>query len=74
MNKQVVITILLALFTITGQAQTDSTKVKKKKKIERVSFSGNVVDGFTKAAIPDVTVTLMREDTTVIQSQQVYKS
>ena len=74
MNKQVVITILLALVTITGQAQTDSTKVKKKKKIERVSFSGNVVDGFTKAAIPDVTVTLMREDSTVIQSQQVYKS
>lgn len=72
--KLTFITIILNLFALSAFAQTDSTKVKKKKKIEYVTFSGTVADGFTKAAIPDVTVTLMREDSTVIQTQQVYKT
>ena len=52
--KQSLITILLAFTTLAIFAQTDSTKVKKKKKVEYVTLSGYVADGFTKAAIPDV--------------------
>ena len=60
--RQLLITILLAFTTLAIFAQTDSTKVKKKKKVDYVTLSGYVADGFTKAAIPDVQVTLMRED------------
>ena len=72
--RQLLITILLAFTTLAIFAQTDSTKVKKKKKVEYVTLSGYVADGFTKAAIPDVQVTLMREDSTVYAFQKVYKN
>ena len=72
--RQSLITILLAFTTLAIFAQTDSTKVKKKKKVEYVTLSGYVADGFTKAAIPDVQVTLMREDSTVYAFQKVYKN
>ena len=72
--RQLLITILLAFTTLAIFAQTDSTKVKKKKKVDYVTLSGYVADGFTKAAIPDVQVTLMREDSTVYAFQKVYKN
>ena len=72
--KQSLITILLAFTTLAIFAQTDSTKVKKKKKVEYVTLSGYVADGFTKAAIPDVQVTLMRDDSTVIRTNTVFKN
>ena len=72
--KLTFITIILNLFALSAFAQTDSTKVKKKKKVDYVTLSGYVADGFTKAAIPDVQVTLMREDSTVYAFQKVYKN
>ena len=71
MNKQTIITILLVLVALTGYAQTDSTKVKKEKKIY---VSGTVADSFTKASIPDVKVILMRADSTVVDTTEVYES
>ncbi|MBO7046284.1 MAG: hypothetical protein J6W38_08040, partial [Prevotella sp.] len=73
MNKQTIITALLALVAIVVYGQADSTKVKKKKE-DRISMYGTVADGFTKAAIPDVKVILMHEDSTVIDTTTVWES
>ena len=71
MNMKTILTILLALVALIGYGQTDSTKVKKEKKIY---VSGTVADSFTKASIPDVKVTLMREDSTVVDTTRVWES
>ena len=73
MNKKTIITALLALVAIVVYGQADSTKVKKKKE-DRISMYGTVADGFTKAAIPDVKVILMHEDSTVIDTMTVWES
>ena len=73
MNKKTIITALLALVAIAVYGQADSTKVKKKKE-DRISMHGTVADGFTKAAIPDVKVILMHEDSTVIDTTTVWES
>ena len=73
MNKQAIITALLALVALAVYGQTDSTTVKKKKE-DRISMHGTVADGFTKALIPDVKVILMHEDSTVIDTTTVWES
>ena len=50
--KRQIITILLALVTATTSAQ------------ETVTLTGQIKNAFTRQAIPDVTVTLMRADST----------
>ena len=72
--KRIFILALLALLTITVYGQTDSTKVKKKKKIDWVSVHGTVADSFTKMGILDVKTILMKEDSTVISTSKVYES
>lgn len=72
--KRIFILALLALLTITVYGQTDSTKVKKKKKIDWVSVHGTVADSFTKMGILDVKTILMEEDSTVIRTSKVYES
>ena len=72
--KRIFILALLALLTITVYGQTDSTKVKKKKKIDWVSVHGTVADSFTKMGILDVKTILMEEDSTVISTSKVYES
>ena len=69
--KHIFLTILLALVALIGYGQTDSTKVKKEKKIY---VSGTVADSFTKASIPDVKVILMRADSSVVDTTEVYES
>jgi hypothetical protein len=56
---------------MTAFAQVDSTKTRKEKKIY---LYGTVADGFTKAAIPDVKVILMRADSTVVDTTEVWES
>ena len=65
MNKKTIITILLALVAYTGYAQTSK---------DSLYVVGGIADGFTKAAIPDAYVTLMRADSTVVDTMHVYKS
>lgn len=72
--KRLFILALLALLTITVYGQTDSTKVKKKKKIDWVSVHGTVADSFTKMGILDVKIILVEEDSTVISTSKVYES
>lgn len=72
--KRLFIIALLALLTITVYGQTDSTKVKKKKKIDWVSVHGTVADSFTKMGILDVKIILVEEDSTVISTSKVYES
>lgn len=71
--KKVFLLVLLAIFAIAAYSQTDSTKVKKKKKkIDWVSVHGTVADSFTKMGILDVKTILMKEDSTVIRSSLRY--
>ena len=65
MKKQTIITILLAFVAYTGYAQTSK---------DSLYIMGGVADGFTKAAIPDAFVTLMRTDSTVVDTLHVHKS
>ena len=71
-TKQTIITALLTLVCVAAFAQTDSTKVKKEKE-NRIAVNGTVADSFTKAAIPDVKVTLLREDSTVVDTMHVWQ-
>ena len=64
MNKQAIITFLLALIAIAGQAQEISK--------DSIYVVGVVADGFTKAAVPKAFVTLMRQDSTVVDTMHVY--
>lgn len=59
-------TLLLALATLSAVAQS--------KKDSTIYITGSVADGFTKAAIPDVLVSLLRQDSTMIDTTRVYKS
>ncbi len=71
--KKVFLLVLLATFAIAAYSQTDSTKVKKKKeKFEWISIQGIVADNFTKMGILDVKTTMMKEDSTVICTSEVY--
>ena len=65
MKRTLLLTFLLALIAMTGWAQ---------EKKDSIYLTGTVADSFTKAAIPDVFVTLMRQDSTVIDTTHVYKS
>ena len=67
MNKRI-ITALLVLTAIAGLAQ------EKKQKDNRIYLHGTVADGFTKAAIKDVTVILMRPDSTAVDTTKTYES
>ena len=65
MKRTTFLTFLLALVAMTGWAQ---------EKKDSIYLTGTVADSFTKAAIPDVFVTLMSQDSTVIDTTHVYKS
>lgn len=66
MNKKTIIIILLALVAVTGQAQNIGK--------DSLYVLGTVADGFTKAAVPDALVTLMRQDSTVVDTLRVTES
>ena len=75
MNKPTILTLLLVLVASVSYGQTDSTKVEKKEKKEKkIYVYGTVADSFTKASIPDVKATLMREDSTVVDTTRVWES
>jgi len=64
MNKTTIITLLLAIVALTAEAQ---------EKKDSIYMNGMVADGFTKAAVPDVLVTLMRQDSTVVDTARVWR-
>ena len=65
--KQTIITILVAILSLTIQAQD-------KQKNNKIYLYGSVADGFTKAAIKDVQIVLMRPDSTAVDTTQTYES
>jgi len=67
MSKQTIITAMFVLVAMAGLAQ-------KKQKENTVYLHGTVADGFTKAAVMDVKVILMREDSTVVDTTKTYES
>ena len=68
MVKKLMTALLLTLVALTGPAQEHTGKKENK-----IALRGTVADGFTKASIPDVKAILMREDSTVIDTTQVYE-
>ena len=70
--KQTIITaLLLASAAVSVYGQTDTTKVKIKNPIY---VYGTVADSFTKAGIPDLKAALLRPDSTVVDSIEVFDS
>ena len=65
MFKKTIIALLLVMIATTGYAQNISK--------DSIFVMGYVADGFTKAAIPDAFVTLMRTDSTVVDTIKVQK-
>ena len=76
MNKKAIITafptfrrlpvaFLLALVAMAGWGQQKDNKIY---------LRGTVADGFTKAAVTDVKVILMREDSTTVDTTETYES
>ena len=63
--KKTIITALLALVALAGWGQ---------RKDNKIYLHGVVADGFTKAAVMDVKVILMREDSTAVDTTKTYES
>ena len=73
--KRTAITLIFALISLTAGAQEsnsptpDSTKTKER----TIALYGHVKNSLTRVGIPDVLITLMREDSTFVDSMHVYK-
>ena len=59
---------LLALLAFSGAISAGTPKETKDGKQRTFRLWGHVKDGFTKVGIPDVKITLMRADSTVIDT------
>ena len=70
--KRAIIILLLAIAAVSVYGQTDSTTVKKK--VSTIYVYGLVADSFTKAGIMDVKAALLRSDSTVVDTMEVYES
>ena len=57
--------MFLASLTLAGHAQESK---------DSLYIIGTVADGFTKAAVPEAFVTLMRQDSTVVDTMHVHDS
>ena len=71
MKKHIIATALLALVALTAGAQTEQTKTEKKERI--IALWGHVKNSLTRVGIPDVFVTLMTADSTVVDTMRVFK-
>lgn len=69
MCMRIVSSLLLFCFVTLGMGQKSVNGVKKERTI---SLWGHVKNSFTKVGIPDVKITLMREDSTVVDSMCVW--
>ena len=65
MHKRTIITFLLAVAALAGHAQSSK---------DSLYITGIVADGFTKAAVTEAFVTLMRPDSTVVDTMHVHDS
>ncbi|MBQ7443301.1 MAG: hypothetical protein IJS59_05475 [Bacteroidaceae bacterium] len=69
--KQQIITLILALVALTTQAQEANQKDQKKERT--IALWGHVKNSLTCVGIKDVFVTLMREDSTVVDTMHVFQ-
>ena len=68
LQRTIITTLLITLVAVVGFAQ------EKKQKVNRMHMYGTVADGFTKAAITDVKVILMHEDSTAVDTTKTYET
>ena len=81
--RHIITGLLLALVAVAAYGQADTTSVKgenqrsaaeKKAKASTIYVYGLVSDNFTKAGIPDLKGALLRQDSTVVDTLEVYES
>ena len=68
--------MLLATVLLSGYAQTeqqDTAGVKNEKKEKKLYLYGYLSDAFTRSYIPDVKVVVLKTDSTLVDSAQVFK-
>ncbi|MBQ8969119.1 MAG: hypothetical protein IJ064_05245 [Bacteroidaceae bacterium] len=75
--KQIIVTVLLVIVAATAGAQ--ETREKKptdtagQRRERTIALWGHVKNSLTRVGIPDVRVTLMRSDSTVVDTMHVFK-
>ena len=76
MKKMLVMTVLL-MCAVCMNAQTAKAQEKAKadslKKERNIALYGHVKNSLTRVGIPDVLITLMKEDSTVVDTMHVFK-
>ena len=69
--KRQLITIILALVAMTAGAQETNQDAQKKERT--IALWGHVKNSLTRVGIKDVFITLMREDSTVVDTMHVFQ-
>ena len=71
MKKRQIITIIIALVAMTAGAQETNQEAQKKERT--IALWGHVKNSLTRVGIKDVFITLMREDSTVVDTMHVFQ-
>ena len=71
MKKRNIITIILALASVVAVAQDTYQRAEKKERT--IALWGHVKNSITRVGIKDVFITLMREDSTVVDTMHVFQ-
>ena len=72
MNKKTIITLILAILLVsTAQAQEANKEDQKQERT--IALWGHVKNSITRVGIKDVFITLMREDSTVVDTMHVFQ-
>lgn len=71
MNKSIIL-VLVTLLVASSPSFAQSKREKSAKKERTVALWGHVKNSFTKVGIPDTKITLMRADSTVVDTMTVW--
>lgn len=72
LNKLLLPLLLLYICIAVPAQETSTSRAKGKKKERTTLLWGHVMDSFTKAGIPDAKITLMRTDSTVVDTMTIW--
>ena len=71
MKKRQIITIILALASVVAVAQDTYQRAEKKERT--IALWGHVKNSLTRVGIKDAFITLMRQDSTVVDTMTVFQ-
>lgn len=72
MNKPIIL-VLVALLAASTPGFAQEKREKNAKRERTVALWGHVKNSFTKVGIPDTKITLMRADSTVVDTMTVWR-